>query len=141
MTETTTHGCHRPPAPPGGLAPRRLRVAGDLATVRTARHLLGEALSEYPSDLRATAVLLAGELVSNAVVHGGDGFLLQADATQDRVRVEVTDSATGQPRVLQVSDHDEHGRGMAIVDAIATKWGTDRLEDRKVVWFEICFDP
>ena len=120
-------------------------MAGDAASVRDARHLVEQALAECASDIppeiRDAAVLLAGEVVTNAVVHGGGWFLLQVDATPERLRVEVTDSTAGRPRVLQMAGEREHGRGMAIVDSIATTWGTEHLGTHKVVWFELDVRP
>lgn len=116
---------------------RRLRLAGDAASVRDARHLVEQALGPCPPDIRDAAVLLAGEVVTNAVVHGGGRFLLQVDTSPDLLRVEVIDSTAGRPRVVQLSQEREHGRGMAIVDSLASDWGTDRLGGHKVVWFEL----
>jgi anti-sigma regulatory factor (Ser/Thr protein kinase) len=140
MRDYSTATRQRPRGPLGradGTLPRRLRMAGDAASLRDARNLVDEALRGYPCGLRDAAVLLTGEVVTNAVLHGGGWFLLQIDAMPGRVRVEVTDSTASQPRVLQMTGDREHGRGMAIVDAIATKWGTDHLGTHKVVWFEL----
>ncbi|HTX62783.1 MAG TPA: ATP-binding protein [Acidimicrobiales bacterium] len=115
-------------------------MAGDGTSVRAARHLVAEALADGPPHLRDAAVLLAGELVTNAVVHGGGRFLLQIDVGSDRVRVEVTDSVALKPRLMEPTGDREHGRGMAIVDAFATEWGSDDLGSHKVVWFEICLE-
>jgi hypothetical protein len=35
------------------------------------------------------------------------------------------------------TDDDESGRGLAIVDALASRWGVDRFEGGKSVWFEV----
>jgi anti-sigma regulatory factor (Ser/Thr protein kinase) len=115
-------------------------MAGDAASLRDARHLVDEALYDYPGELRDAAVLLTGEVVTNAVLHGGGWFLLVVDASPDRLRVEVTDSNPGQPRTLKMTGDREHGRGLAIVDALATKWGTENLGTHKVVWFELHAD-
>lgn len=112
-------------------------MAGDAASVREARRLVEEALAAFPSEFRDVAVLLVGEVVTNAVVHGGGWFLLQVDASPEGLRVEVTDSSAGRPCVLEMTGDREHGRGMAIVESLATKWGTDHLGTHKVVWFEL----
>lgn len=122
-----------------GLPVRRLRMAGDAAAVRDARSLVAEALLGADDELRDAAVLLADEVVTNAVVHGGGWFLLQVDAGPETVRIEVTDANAAQPRVLQASGEREHGRGLAIVDTLATRWGTEHLGTHKIVWFEL--DP
>ncbi|MDA8313549.1 MAG: ATP-binding protein [Actinomycetota bacterium] len=146
-TDTAPATRERPQASPplsraaGQPAPRRLRMAGDAASVRDARRFVEDAMAASPSDVRDIAVLLAGEVVTNAVVHGGGWFCLEVDAAPDRLRVQVTDSGAGLPRVLKMNGEREHGRGMAIVDAIATMWGTEQLGTHKVVWFELDLMP
>lgn len=134
--------CHSqvPGAARGGVAVaarRRVRMAGDVGALRDARHLVADALGGVSEEMRDVAVLLAGEVVTNAVVHGGGWFMLEVEATEDRVRVEVTDADPAQPRVLRLSGEREHGRGMAIVDKVASVWGTDDGGTYKVVWFEL----
>lgn len=121
----------------GLAASRRLRVAGDASSVRDARHLVAESLAFMPADTREAAVLLTDELLTNAVVHGGGWFLLQLDTTADRIYVEVADATDSYPTVHRPSSDREHGRGMAIVDAIATAWGTEQRGTHKAVWFEL----
>lgn len=116
---------------------RRLRLAGDAASLRDARHLVAHALADSPVAPRDVAVLLTGEVVTNAVVHGGGWFLMEVRISSTRVHVEVTDTTADQPRVLSPSDQREHGRGMAIVDAMATRWGADNRGAHKVVWFDV----
>ena len=39
-------------------------------------------------------------------------------------------------------DHDaESGRGIALVDALAERWGTITLEEGKIVWFDVARSP
>jgi len=85
------------------------------------------------------AVLLAGELVTNAVIHGGGRFVLNVEFRSARLRVSVADGAPQVPVVLPTSAFQEHGRGMMLVDALATQWGTDVHDVGKTVWFEL--DP
>jgi hypothetical protein len=144
MKHTTTSSRDRPERPSGARGPvarRRIRLAGDATSLCDARHLVAETLREGPSELRYVAMLLTGELVTNAILHGGGRFLLEVDTAPDRLRVEVTDSSAVEPRLLRMTSDREHGRGMAIVDALATRWGSDHLEDHKVVWFEIRLGP
>lgn len=141
---TTTAATDRPHSHDEGAngqaRPRHLRMAGDAASLRSARHMVGDALAGAAADVRDAAVLLAGEILTNAVVHGGGWFLLQVDTAQDRVYVEVVDSAGGEPTVLHPSSDREHGRGMAIVDAMASAWGSQQRGSHKVVWFELSLD-
>lgn len=113
------------------------RMTGDAGSVRTARTVVRDLMAREPADVRDVAVLLTDELVTNALVHGGGRFCLDVEVRSDAVRVAVADRGAGEPRVLHPSGDREHGRGMAIVDALAASWGVDREHARKVVWFEL----
>lgn len=99
--------------------------------------MVADVLADAPADVTDAAVLLTGEILTNAVVHGGGWFLLHVDTDPDRIYVEVADSTPGCPMVLHPSSEREHGRGMAIVDAIASAWGTEQRGSHKAVWFEL----
>ena len=94
--------------------------------------------AESGSDLAAVAELLTDELLTNAVRHGGGQFSLQAAIERSRLRVIVSDLWSSAPMTVYPPGHDlEHGRGMTIVDAMATKWGVERRDAEKSVWFEL----
>lgn len=103
--------------------------------------MVADTLADAAPDVRDTSVLLAGELVMNALLHGGGRFLLHVTADPGLVRVEVSDTTASQPRVLPPDGTREYGRGMAIVDALASAWGTGPCDGGKVVWFEIRLSP
>ncbi len=140
-TAATTRTTTDSKGPPPRESPHQVRVTGDAESLRDARRLVADALSGWPEHARDVAVLLTSEVITNAVVHGGGRFLLQVDVGRGRVRVEVTDATTRPPRVLAFTGDREHGRGMAIVDAMATTWGTVRLGSHKAVWFELAVGP
>jgi anti-sigma regulatory factor (Ser/Thr protein kinase) len=76
--------------------------------------------------------LIVSELVTNAIVHsrsGRDGGIVTVAITGDasRVRVEVTDEGgTELPRLRAVDFGAESGRGLHLVDALATAWSCGR---------------
>ena len=87
--------------------------------------------------------LLAGELVSNAVIHGPAGEPVRVAVRVDGyvVRVSVTDRGGGQPQVRHPDPTAPNGRGMALVDTLSTSWGSARLPDGgTTVWFELDTD-
>jgi anti-sigma regulatory factor (Ser/Thr protein kinase) len=88
------------------------------------------------------AALLTSELVTNAVIHVREPFQVQVANTGRGVRVSVSDSSTELPALLAPEAVQAHGRGMRIVDAVATRWGADRRSqgDGKEVWFELHLD-
>jgi anti-sigma regulatory factor (Ser/Thr protein kinase)/anti-anti-sigma regulatory factor len=81
------------------------------------------------------AVLLANELVTNAVVHAGTEMRLRLELRGDRLHVAVRDD---NPRLLRlvVPDREtEGGRGLWLVEQLARAWGvTPHPEGGKVVW-------
>ena len=83
-----------------------------------------------------TAALLVSELVTNSVVHSGGRISVRACWTDPTLRVEVRDQSHTPARV-RVHD-DESGRGLQIVESLATEWGSEpSRNDGKVTWFEL----
>ncbi|MGW1816644.1 ATP-binding protein [Streptomyces sp. NPDC002125] len=118
---------------------------------RLARRLVSHRLHEWghPYDTTAndTVTLIAAELAANAVRHGhvpGRDFRLRltavtgSDATT--LRIEVTDTRTERIPVLSSPAPDaEAGRGLLLVAALATRWGTTprTAAPGKTVWAEV----
>ncbi len=83
-----------------------------------------------------TAKLLVSELVTNAVVHGHGEITLRATLDEDRLLVDVIDQGRGFERTVRQRDFASvGGRGLAIVDAEASRWGIH--EGTTHVWFEL----
>jgi hypothetical protein len=53
------------------------------------------------------------------------------------VRVLVSDAGGGVPTVGHPEPTAPSGRGLALVEALSTDWGTDSRPDGKTVWFEV----
>ena len=91
-------------------------------------------------DLCDTLTLLVSEVVTNAFLHGRSQVRLLVEATSRKVRVEVSDDNSRHP-VLTVSDPDAlDGRGLAMIDVLATAWGVRDEEVGKTVWVELHAD-
>ncbi|MDT9592101.1 ATP-binding protein [Nocardioides zeae] len=102
------------------------------------RHLLRAALGDdglglHPA-LVADVVIVAGELVLNAVDHGAAGpvgtIRLAWRRTTTHVEVSVLDSGSGPSFIGdQTGVHDDEaprGRGLLMVDAICDAWRVER---------------
>ena len=100
--------------------------------------------AQLTGDLSDTAILLASELCENAVLHAGTEFELALTVTEAEVTVSVTDRGNGplemhlaQPRP-RYGRAATHGRGLAMVQRLASAWGTRHEADgRHVIWFSL----
>ncbi|MFE2558350.1 ATP-binding protein [Streptomyces sp. NPDC059352] len=101
---------------------------------RLARRLVSHRLHEwghsYSTTANDTVTLLAAELTANAVRHGHvpgrDLHLrLTVNSAATTIRIEVTDTRTERMPTLTAPAPDaESGRGLLLVAALATHWGT-----------------
>jgi hypothetical protein len=121
--------------------------------VRHARTFLRTQLSSYPELPLDLILLLASELVTNAMLHGRSRIgldvcvypgMIPAQGTAGQaaaaaVLVGVTDESPMVPRQRPRSRSKEGGRGLQIVRELAEEWGWLPLEDAggKVVWFRV----
>jgi anti-sigma regulatory factor (Ser/Thr protein kinase) len=82
------------------------------------------------------AELMTSELATNCVLHAHSDFELAIDP-HGEIRVEVSDSGPGQPRLLSPSSRDLTGRGLRIVETMSADWGVRRTRRGKTVWFTL----
>ena len=86
------------------------------------------------------AKLLVSELVTNAVRHPRSNGLIELEVAvaSKRVRIEVSDPGAGfsKPRVGAPPHDTVGGRGLLIVDRVASRWGVTPGR-RTRVWFEL----
>jgi anti-sigma regulatory factor (Ser/Thr protein kinase) len=88
----------------------------------------------------ADAQLCFTELVSNVITHVGVGTpaTLAVSMRGARLRIEIHDPDTrALPTLVSAQDDAEAGRGMALVDALADRWGVLLHADKKVTWCEL----
>ena len=117
----------------------RTRLGRDATTPRAARRFVREALEMWNlDDLTDTVMLLVSELVTNAVVHAGSDVEVLVRLTGETACVEVTDSSEMAPVPRAARLEDQSGRGLALVEAMARRWGVrPRPGGGKTVWFEV----
>jgi anti-sigma regulatory factor (Ser/Thr protein kinase) len=68
-------------------------------------------------------------------------FRLRLRRGADALWVEVFDSDLRLPRIRSAGETDEGGRGLYLVDQLATRWGARPTSDGKAVWFELPLEP
>ena len=102
-------------------------------------HLTAWDLSDAVSEI---ATLLVSELVGNAVRHARGPVTVTVSLQPAQLRVVVHDDSSVVPSRRVVTVEDEDGRGLWLVESLATRWGADRYpDDGKDVWFELDADP
>jgi anti-sigma regulatory factor (Ser/Thr protein kinase) len=105
---------------------------------REARRAVESLLDDTPALVDVGfAALLTSEVVTNAVLHGDPPLQLLVEIADDAIRVEVHDANSAPPVPRVPRPTEPGGRGLAIVDALATRWGTRPDDDGKTVWFEL----
>jgi anti-sigma regulatory factor (Ser/Thr protein kinase) len=116
------------------------RLPPALASAASARHLVRDALVQAGVDCWNTvdtAVLLVSEVVTNAVVHAHTPVEVHIAVRGPVVRIEASDGSTTPPRLPHVDADSTSGRGLAMVDELASSWGSVVGPDGKTVWFEL----
>jgi anti-sigma regulatory factor (Ser/Thr protein kinase) len=86
------------------------------------------------------AQICVTELVGNVVKHVGPGTpsCLAVSMNGDRLRIEVSDpDVQALPTAVAAAGESEAGRGMALVDGVADRWGVILRGHSKVTWCEI----
>ena len=68
---------------------------------------------------------------------GEQEFLLRLRRGANAVWVEVFDHDLRLPRIRSAAADDEGGRGLYLVEQLASRWGSRPTPDGKAVWFEM----
>ena len=116
--------------------------AGRPDQVREARAFVARLLGpSHPCG--DVAVLLASQLMTNSVRHGGsavpgESVTVTVVIWDAGVRVEVTDRKADGVPVLRPSDDEAEGsRGLRLVEELAARWGYERGGGQATTWFEL----
>lgn len=107
-------------------------------TVEKARRLARAAMCAWNLEgAEDSAALLVSELFANAVRHarGGSVRVIIDRPEANRVYVAVVDRAPRQLPVLrEAGPEDINGRGLALVEEVADRWGYDLMGSGPVPW-------
>ena len=110
--------------------------------MRAARQFLQAALAGWNCiDEDQVAALLTTEVVTNAILHARSAYRLAVEYVPPEVLVEVWDADPTPPTRRDAIDASETGRGLALIEALAARWGSRLQEEGKAVWFVLdCVD-
>jgi anti-sigma regulatory factor (Ser/Thr protein kinase) len=118
-------------------------VEADDSAPRLSRAFCAEWLGSWlPRSAQAAEViedveLIASELVTNAVLAGSTHVGVRLCLDGGVLVLTVDDDAPGVPVVQPGDPTAGHGRGLAIVDQIAARWGVSPTPMGKGVWAEL----
>ncbi|MFB0615513.1 SpoIIE family protein phosphatase [Streptomyces sp. AGS-58] len=108
------------------------------SAVPDARDLVSRVMGEWGlRHLANDMMLIADEMVANAVRHARTPLRVELRRAGERVVLEVTDSSPEEPRLIVSHPGGFGHRGIFLVDAIASRWGTRWIDGGKVVWAEV----
>ncbi len=113
-----------------------LDVPATPSALQDGRRFAAAALAEWalPANLIDDATLIVSELLTNAVLHGAPPIRLRLRRTPRELAIEVDDESSAMPRKLRAAPEDLHGRGLAIVAAIGSRWAARANGHGKTVW-------
>ncbi|MFD0773081.1 ATP-binding protein [Streptomonospora algeriensis] len=131
---------------------------GDTALFPLVHAFLGACAAGQGPDYRYVFDLLGTELAANAIRHSrsgepGGSYTLRVDRTAGGMTLTCRDGGepdiglwdcrdraylSPDPRGLEAGA--EGGRGLALVDALATSWGDNGLPTHRHVWFHLAYD-
>lgn len=113
----------------------------DPVAVRSAREfargVVGDGAGSADPGFVERLLLVVSELATNAVLHARTEFIVRVSSDGDAVRVAVYDTSSGRPTVGSMDPSAVTGRGLGIVESLASDWGIDDAEGGKWVWAEL----
>jgi anti-sigma regulatory factor (Ser/Thr protein kinase) len=93
-------------------------------------------------EVAGEARLIVSELVTNSVAARSTRVGLSIEFHAAQLRISVSDDAAGVPHICRSGPTDLRGRGLAIVQATASRWGvTPTYPSGKQVWADLLFSP
>ncbi|MFE3659052.1 SpoIIE family protein phosphatase, partial [Streptomyces sp. NPDC059165] len=115
-------------------------IVTDLASrpesVSEARAFLAKALFSWGCyEVADEAQLLVSEVVTNAIQHGRGPVRLHMRRNSSELTVEVSDQGHHLPQPRMAADDEESGRGLILVDTLASSWGVRPSDEGKTTWF------
>ena len=126
------------------------RFIGRPESVKAARRWLEHklTLSDAPPSTVEDALLLLSELATNNIQHVPDrtakpgDFYVRVFLFQRRLRVEIGDAHRRRPvfQLLSPDATDEGGRGLVLVNALASSWGRFQSVLGPGMFFELCWE-
>jgi phosphoserine phosphatase RsbU/P len=108
------------------------------SSVAAARRFISECVEQLGLRSIPEVQLIVSELATNSVLHAESHFDITVEKVDEkRARVEVRDFGDGTPQLGTPRPYSEEGRGLQVVDRLATHWGIEEHPEGrgKSIWF------
>ena len=100
------------------------------------RRFVAASVDDQLTSSRDDIVLAASELATLALLHAHADFEVEVVVTGASVRLGVKDADPSLPRPFLLRHEVEEGGGLAVIEAVADRWGVTPESDGKTVWCE-----
>jgi len=120
-----------------------LGLSPEAGAARRSRELINAACDRWDlAELFDPACIVATEMVNNVVAHARTDMIFLLAAHGDGLSVAVRDESATVPSFtgVPVAPTAYGGRGMLLIDSMATRWGSLALAAGKVVWALLAAD-
>jgi hypothetical protein len=120
---------------------RSLDLPPVASSTRDARRFVDAALTDWGlQSLRDTVLLLTSEVVTNSILHARSNVRLVIGLDGTRVVVEVGDGSSRTPIRRRQSGDATTGRGVELLDQLASEWDVDVTATGKTLRFVVSGD-
>jgi anti-sigma regulatory factor (Ser/Thr protein kinase) len=116
---------------------QKIELASEVKSCSIARRFVRDTLADAPDDLRDNASLLTSEVVTNALLHAKGPVMVEVEQRGGAYRIAVSDEGRAPLTQKGYRTDDATGRGLQLLDCLATSWGWEWTGPGKVVWFEL----
>lgn len=113
-------------------------LAAHPSSATVARRHVHDFCERLELDASEEAEIVVTELVANGVNHAQTPVTLKLARVDGGVRIEVSDDSPRHPVMRAAAPYADGGRGLWLVDALASRWGVDAHPTGKRVWAEVC---
>jgi hypothetical protein len=106
--------------------------------LRAVRRFVADVLCAWNADLLVDdASIVACELATNALRHAHSPFRICLSRSASVLRIAVRDASRDEPALLAPDPRRTGGRGIPLIAALSTAWGSVAETDGKTVWVEL----
>jgi len=132
------------PTCPTELHQRRFRLTRKPGAAAEARGQVRAVLRAWKVPVDPDiAVLLTSDLVTSAIMHGtGETIMLVVRCPRGHLRIDIYDTSRySVPIGVDGPAGTKTGRGLALVAALSTEWGSSRTPAGEAMYFTLAFQP